>query len=436
MQTINIARTAAACAIALWLGGSLPATAQAPQGINYQGYLTNADGTPVDADINVTFAAYATDIGGAPLWTQSDTLSVEQGLFSATLANPVNPFPDDLFNGPVYIGLFVAGEEMLPRRALTANAYAFKAADADTLSGLDAAALNQSADVAALEGEVDAVQADIASVQADAGANAAGLSALQGDVTTNATRIINLESVGADITGVSAGSGLVGGGVAGNVSLGIGTGAVTGQMIADGAIGALDLASSQSYAMQALTLTERLEFDLPGGGSMQLLSSGSTSGLLWRDAQDIAAGTVAADDLGVFLSGGPNGIAVDLRKDGRVGLGGVVPNAGGDYTVAVPNLDVQGTIDINRTRVFQNFQMDDVNLGCFTFGGNECWSGTADAVCPVGTKVLGGGMSGVGGAFSSVASSYPVSDTRWRCQAAYFASGRTETCYAICADVE
>ena len=137
---------------------TLPASAAVPDGINYQAFLTNADGTPVNGSVAITFHAYNVDIGGVPLWSQSGSVIVDRGLFSVTLGNPGNPFPAGMFNGPVYVGLVVAGEEMLPRRQLTTAAYAFLASDADTLDGVQAADLDQSADIASVQTIVTELQ--------------------------------------------------------------------------------------------------------------------------------------------------------------------------------------------------------------------------------------------------------------------------------------
>ena len=120
-----------------------PASAVVPDGIDYQGYLATPTGTPIDGVVNITFAAYNVDIGGVPLWNDTLAVDVDQGLFSVTLANPVNPFPPGLFDGQVWIGLFVAGETLLPRRPLNSTAYSFKAADADTLTGATASDLDE-----------------------------------------------------------------------------------------------------------------------------------------------------------------------------------------------------------------------------------------------------------------------------------------------------
>ena len=106
----------------LFLYGGQFAVAAVPDGINYQAYLTDSTGAPIDTDVSNTFAAYTVDVGGVPLWSQTELVSVDTGLFSVVLGNPANPFPPGMFDTPVYIGLFVAGEEMLPRRALRSAA--------------------------------------------------------------------------------------------------------------------------------------------------------------------------------------------------------------------------------------------------------------------------------------------------------------------------
>ena len=462
-----LARGVAGACLGLLLalaGLSLPAVAAVPDSISYQGYLTNADGTPVDTTVTITFAAYSTDVGGAPLWTQTETIVVVQGLFQVALANPVNPFPAGMFDNPVYIGLFVAGEEMLPRRALTSNAYAFKAGDADTLSGLDATALNQSAEVAALEGELDTYQTQlagavddlslasveidniflrlqdvdvaIARTSADVSANAGGISTLQSDVIAHNARLTNIESVGADITGVSTNNGLVGGGSAGNVTLGIGNNAVTGAMVQDGAIGPADLDATGAYVVDTLTADTEFVYNAPGGSTLRMQPIfGSSAALYWFGSDNAYHASVGADSIGLLLDTSGSGFAMDARVDGRVGLAGALPAAGSGYDVAVPSLEVQGTIDINRSVVSQVFDLDDRTFGCPTFGGLDCYYGQVTVQCPVGTKTLGGGMRS-GAPFGQADKNGPNGDTAWFCAAMHDAPNVTRTCYVICANVD
>ena len=62
---------------------SIPtAMAAVPDGINYQAYLTDSAGAPVDVHVSITFAAYNVDVGGVPLWSQTGLISPENGLLS------------------------------------------------------------------------------------------------------------------------------------------------------------------------------------------------------------------------------------------------------------------------------------------------------------------------------------------------------------------
>lgn len=191
----------AAALLTFLLGLLAPSAAAAvPDGIDYQGYLTNADGSVVDASISMSFVAYNVDFGGAPLWNQTATVPVEQGLFSVTLATPANPFPAGLFDGPVYIGLFIAGEELLPRRMLSSAGYAFKASDADSLGGSAPAAFDQSSHVSNMSNPhgVTAAQAGAASVAALTGLTGSvtalgqDVAVIDGEVSNNAAAIAAL----------------------------------------------------------------------------------------------------------------------------------------------------------------------------------------------------------------------------------------------------
>lgn len=114
--------------------GSIAVTsfsAGVPNTLNYQGTLTDSTGKPVTAAAKpVTFKLYTTAMGGTPFWTESQSVPVNNGQFSAVLGNTVS-LPTDKFTGITYIGVAIdSGPEMLPRQKMTSVAYALKAADA------------------------------------------------------------------------------------------------------------------------------------------------------------------------------------------------------------------------------------------------------------------------------------------------------------------
>lgn len=152
----------------LLLCGLHSSHAAIPAMLNYQAFLTDDNGVPVDGLVSMSFKIYDVEVGGVELWSDNRTVNVVQGQFSIELGETGNPFPLNLFETPLWIGLTIETDsEMLPRRPITSTGYSFKAQDANTLEGSTAAALDQSAHVgdlgnphnvtAAQTGAIDAV---------------------------------------------------------------------------------------------------------------------------------------------------------------------------------------------------------------------------------------------------------------------------------------
>jgi len=116
-----------------------------PMLINYQGVLTDpATGKPVaDGSYAVTFSLYDVPSGGIALWSETQTVTVEKGLFNVLLGN-VNPLSLGHFTGTTYLGIKVETDpEMTPRHQVVSVAYALyarEAVNADTLDGEHASA--------------------------------------------------------------------------------------------------------------------------------------------------------------------------------------------------------------------------------------------------------------------------------------------------------
>ena len=69
-----------------------------PQTINYQGYLTNAGGTPVNSTVGMTFKLYNAASAGALLHTElQPSVTVTNGNFNVLLGSPTPiPLPFDV----------------------------------------------------------------------------------------------------------------------------------------------------------------------------------------------------------------------------------------------------------------------------------------------------------------------------------------------------
>ena len=115
-----------------WVGAAIDALAQAPQLLNYQGRLTDANGAPRNGSFPMSFAI----LGGTSSWSEAQTVSVANGFFSVLLGS-VTPFPADLFTsgqtdayGPVrFLEVTVAGETLSPPVAVALPALAARLAE-------------------------------------------------------------------------------------------------------------------------------------------------------------------------------------------------------------------------------------------------------------------------------------------------------------------
>jgi fibronectin-binding autotransporter adhesin len=97
--------------------------------INFQGKLTNPDGTNVtDGTYSIVFSIYSVSTGGTAIWTETQSsVSVASGIFQVNLGS-VTTLPGSInFNTPgLYLGIKVGSDaEMSPRIQFTAAPYAF-----------------------------------------------------------------------------------------------------------------------------------------------------------------------------------------------------------------------------------------------------------------------------------------------------------------------
>jgi hypothetical protein len=110
------------------------ANAQVPEKINYQGYLTNAAGIPVNGARQLTFTIYDQPTAGNALWTETQNAIVLNGVYSIRLGE-VEPITL-AFSIPYYLGIKVGSDpEMTPRQPLSAVGYAFRAKYANEAGG-------------------------------------------------------------------------------------------------------------------------------------------------------------------------------------------------------------------------------------------------------------------------------------------------------------
>ena len=110
---------------------AVPAWAQAPARLSYQGRLLKADGTAEQGAVQITFSLFANAAGGAALWTEQQQLVLTNGFYATHLPSTLGgapAFPANLFDGTErYLELSVAGNALLPRHRVASVPYALRA---------------------------------------------------------------------------------------------------------------------------------------------------------------------------------------------------------------------------------------------------------------------------------------------------------------------
>ncbi len=126
-------RIAGLCALLL-LATVNVATATVPATLSYQGLLKDASGVVIpNGTYSLTFRIYGQPSGGTALWTETQSLPVTDGVFSAVLGS-VTPLTLN-FDAQYWISLQVAGSPELPRVVLTSAPYSLRAGVAESLVG-------------------------------------------------------------------------------------------------------------------------------------------------------------------------------------------------------------------------------------------------------------------------------------------------------------
>jgi hypothetical protein len=154
-----------------------PAAAAIPGLMSYQGLLSDGNGAVVpDGDYPLTFKLYGVAVGGAALWSESEEVTVTDGVFNTYLGT-ITPFGATLFTDSLWLGITVdGGSEMSPRIRLAASPYAFTAqhVEPNVVSSIDG--------VTSDEGNVDLVAGANVTISPNDAANTVTISAPRVDI--------------------------------------------------------------------------------------------------------------------------------------------------------------------------------------------------------------------------------------------------------------
>lgn len=250
-------------------------TAEVPNVISYQGRLATPAGAAVpDSSYQMTFIIWDAAAGGTAIWSSGpQSVPVSKGLFSVVLgASPMPAIPPAIWwDTTRYLGVTVGTDpEITPRSRLTSGFASYLATFATYSYHSDASEWAKKADTAQWNmlqgvpaGFADGVDndagGDITSVTVGAGLTGGGTGGavtlaadaayLQRRVTgtapagsaisgINADGSVSTTAVGnGDITGVTAGSGLSGGGTSGSVTLNLAPTITTSHTFGSGTFG-------------------------------------------------------------------------------------------------------------------------------------------------------------------------------------------------------
>jgi len=132
------------CAVLFFLVANT--NAQIPQLINYQGKISDDVG-PLNGSFEIKFIIYGSDTGSDEIWSETQTVSINDGFFTALLGT-VQEIPLTVFDEEIrYLAMQVGTDpEMTPRKKLVSVGYSFRsfrASNADTLGGKSASGFVQ-----------------------------------------------------------------------------------------------------------------------------------------------------------------------------------------------------------------------------------------------------------------------------------------------------
>ncbi len=119
--------------LSLFVAGTVTAFAALPQTMNYQGYLKDGAGAPVNGATSITFSLYSSSPARSnPVWRESRSVTPTNGIYSVQLGS-VTPITAP-FDVPYWLGVKVASDPEMALQPLSSTGYAFRAGVAESVA--------------------------------------------------------------------------------------------------------------------------------------------------------------------------------------------------------------------------------------------------------------------------------------------------------------
>jgi hypothetical protein len=111
-----------------------------PRLVRFGGTVKDLNGNVSSGVVGITFALYAEQSGGAPLWLETQNVTADSNGHYTVVLGSTKPdgLPAELFTSEQarWVGVQVSGQAEQPRVLLVSAPYALKAGDAETIGGL------------------------------------------------------------------------------------------------------------------------------------------------------------------------------------------------------------------------------------------------------------------------------------------------------------
>ncbi len=242
--------------IAVLLALSWTAYAQVPRTISMQGVLSDAQGNLIsDGNHQLSLKLFEAATGGNPIFTETQTVPVVNGIFNAIIGSVTLLPPSLAFDRAYFLGVNVdGGTELSPRTPLTAVPYAIRAASADVAQALSPTASGAVRSVNGQAGELT-------------------IQGAGGTTVTNNGAAFTISSTGSGGTGIQGVQN-----TDGTIAVQDPSGPVATIGIADGAVSARKINPSGASAGQAIVFNgSNVEWQTVSGGGLQSLQSNDGS---------------------------------------------------------------------------------------------------------------------------------------------------------------